>query len=167
MEYYNQALECYAISDSKSISIVKNNIAMLYLEQGNLNEALDNIKTSMDILNDDKDIELKYKYLHTYTLIMIERREPMEALELLLDLIEHTYDQIRYKKSILMGIETLLDYGINYKHESILLKIQKLIIQLIEINQNNQDFVLHLKAFLGEIFFYNNKEKNYSIKTYL
>ncbi|MGB7605937.1 MAG: tetratricopeptide repeat protein [Lutisporaceae bacterium] len=155
LEYCNQALECFDISDSKNISIVKNNIAMLYLTQGKLNDALDNIKMAMDMLNDNKELGLMYNYLDTYTLIMIRLGEPMEAFELLLDLTEHTSDYIRYKKNILQGIKTLLDYSINYKYDNILLRIQNIIVKLIKKNESYQEFTLHLKAYLGDIYYSN------------
>lgn len=160
LECNNQALECFDVSDGRNISIVKNNIAMLYLAQGNQNDALDNIKIAMNMLNDDKEMGLKYNYLDTYTLIMIKRGEPKEEFELLLDLTERTSDYIRYKKNILQGIKTLLDYGINYKNDNILLRIQNVIMQLVDRNENNEDFVLHLKAYLGDLFYYYYNKKN-------
>jgi len=159
LDYYNRALECYDISDFRNISVVKNNIAMLYLAQGKLDDALENIKIAMDMLNDYKELGLMYNYLDTYTLIMIERGEPMENFELLLDLTECISDYIRYKKSILQGIKTILNYGIEYKNNDILLRIEKIIIQLIDRNENNEDFVLHLNAYLGKTLYYYNKNK--------
>ncbi|MGB7605421.1 MAG: tetratricopeptide repeat protein [Lutisporaceae bacterium] len=155
LEYYNQALECFDVSDSINISIVKNNIAMLYYVQGKFADALDNIKMAMDMLNDDKELGLMYNYLDTYSLIMISLGEPMEAFELLLDLTEHTSDYIQYKKKILHGIKIILDYGIKYKNDNIVSRLQNIIVGLIKRNESSQEFILHLKAYLGDIYYSN------------
>lgn len=153
LDYYYQALSLFK-EDDKYVSVMLNNIAMVCYEKGYLNDALRKINEAISIVNNKGDIDLQYNYIHTYTLIMIKKGEPKEALELLLKLTEKT-DCIVYKKNMMMGIETMLEYGLQNKQDYIVKRIEKMLLSLINNNIKNNEFVMHCKACLGDIYINN------------
>ncbi len=156
-EYYNEALKYYESTNNRKISIVLNNKAMLFREQGNLEDALKNIELAMEVVEGEKDDGLKYNYLHTHTLIKIDMGEAVEALDTLLKATERASEAILYKKNIHLGIKTLIDYAINNFQIDLIDRIQKMLIQLVRKHKNANDTDLRLKAFLGDILIFKDE----------
>lgn len=153
IEFYKKALQVHDNDLNKSITY--NNLADLYKNINDYDEALKNIKLAFDHIDNDNVLE-QFIFYQTYSQIQILKGKYDDVISKLYELIMKIENITLYKQTIIDGIKTLIDYCIKTNNFDMMKHIQEFTIKLItETPQKYENYLYRLYAFLGEIRLYS------------
>ncbi len=162
IEYYRKSLDFY--DDDLNQSLLFNNLAVVYRLLKEYDKALYYVNLALSCVSDEH-LSYKIVYYQTYVQILINKDEAGEAIGKLIEIIDKTEEKFVYKKFIIGGINTIIEYGWTSSNINILEDVDEIVYKLIKsTSSDNKEYIQELKTCLGDIRFYTKEIKKHLLE---
>lgn len=161
-DIYNKAIDLFKAEDNNTgLAMVYNNLSMLYYTTKDSEKATKYIDKCFELF--DKSNPKKYIiYFDTYLRVILRKNDFGEAVDRLLEFIEISNKYSFEKRYILDAIELVVDRLSKFRNEEYGIKLKKIIIDLINENEEGFDRNSHyeerLFGFIGMLRYLFNSE---------
>ncbi len=143
-------------------SALFNNLAETYMHLKDYDKALYYVNLAFHCV-DNENLSDLFICCQTHVQILMNKGDFNEAIDRLVELVNKAEDKFVYKKFIIDGISTIIEYGWTMQNMDILKKLDELIYKLIKSsNSQNKEYIQELKSCLGDIrFCVKDSEKSF------
>ncbi|MFZ5352573.1 MAG: tetratricopeptide repeat protein [Bacillota bacterium] len=152
IEYYKKSLEYFEADDQASMSTINNNIAEVYKLMEEYEPALEYIEKAMEYVKNSNK-QKYFIYLLTFTQIKLKVSGRNDAINVLFDEIESSFELFIYRKHLIDGIKVVWQFTLDNSDIVNIIRLKDMLIKAL-LNEKDTEFIKEVKTLLCDILLF-------------